>query len=179
MRRITIIGNAGGGKSTLAARLADILDLPHYPLDHIQWQAGWTPTPANEFDRKHRELLRRDSWVIDGFGGMADIEERLNAAETVLFIDLPLWRHYWWALKRQAKSLFRPDPHAPRDCSLLVVTWPLFRMIWDIHRNHRPRVAALLTSLDGETQVVRLDSPSAMEAYLETAGARRAAVAAS
>lgn len=177
MRRIAIIGNAGGGKSTLAARLAGTLDLPHYALDHIQWQAGWTPTPADEFDRKHRALLHRDSWVIDGFGGMSGIEERLNAADTVLFVDLPLWRHYWWALKRQVKSVFRPDPHAPRNCSLLAVTWPLLTMMWDIHRNARPRVVALLDSLGGQTQVITLRSPGAIESYLEAAAAKRAEAA--
>ena len=179
MRRITIIGNAGGGKSTLAVRLAEILDLPHCPLDHIQWQAGWTPTPAGEFDRQHRELLQRERWVIDGFGGMADIEERLNAADTVVFIDRPLWRHYWWAIKRQIKALFRPDPHAPQGCSLLAVTWPLLRMMWDIHRDDRPKVANLLETLGSDTRVVTLRSPDAMEAYVRNARAQRAAEAAS
>ena len=35
-----VFGNAGGGKSTLASRLADVTGLPLYPLDRIQFKAG-------------------------------------------------------------------------------------------------------------------------------------------
>ena len=37
MKRVAVFGNAGGGKSTLARRLAE---LPLYPLDLIQFRPG-------------------------------------------------------------------------------------------------------------------------------------------
>ena len=113
MKRIAIIGNAGGGKSTLAVRLAHALGIPRYSLDHILWRPGWVPAPAEDYVHKHDALLREVAWIIDGFGTMASIEARVAVADTVVFVDMPPWRHYWWAVKRQTKSLFRRDPNAP------------------------------------------------------------------
>ena len=38
--------NTGGGKSTLAKRLADLTRLPLYPLDVTQYRAGGDLRPA-------------------------------------------------------------------------------------------------------------------------------------
>ncbi|CAN5686044.1 hypothetical protein BH24CHL4_BH24CHL4_24990 [soil metagenome] len=41
MQRVTIVGSAGLGKSTLARRLGTLLDLPVAHLDTLYWQPGW------------------------------------------------------------------------------------------------------------------------------------------
>jgi adenylate kinase family enzyme len=45
MQRMAIVGNAGGGKSTLARPLGAKLDLPMYPMEPVQWLPGWVPAP--------------------------------------------------------------------------------------------------------------------------------------
>jgi len=40
--RISIIGNAGGGKSLFALRIGRALGIPVRVLDDVQWQPGWT-----------------------------------------------------------------------------------------------------------------------------------------
>ena len=71
MKRVAVFGNTGGGKSTLARRLADITRLPLYPLDLIQFKPGGAKVPHEEYLTAHAELLRRDEWIIDGFGSVA------------------------------------------------------------------------------------------------------------
>jgi len=90
MKRVAVFGNAGGGKSTLARRLAEITRLPLYPLDLIQFKAGGGKVPHEEYLAAHAELLRRDAWIIDGFGNVATAWERFAAADTLVYIDLPL-----------------------------------------------------------------------------------------
>ena len=178
MKRIAVIGNAAGGKSTLAVGLAAALGVPRYSLDHIQWKAAWTPAPPDEFARAHRDLLRREAWIIDGFGTMSSVEERAGAADTIVFVDLPLWRHYWWALKRQIEAVFRRNPNVPEGCSLLSVTWPLVTMMWDIHRNYRSQLMTVLARHRARKPVHRLRSPRDIETFLRRAaprGAREAA----
>ena len=46
--RIAIIGNAGGGKSTLARKLGKALDLPVTHVDSIQYRSDWQRTEAAE-----------------------------------------------------------------------------------------------------------------------------------
>ena len=106
MKRVAVFGNAGGGKSTLAKRLADLTRLPLYPLDMIQFRAGGGKVPHEEYLKAHAELLRQDEWIIDGYGCVASAWERFSRADTLVYVDLPLITHHWWVTKRLIKGLF-------------------------------------------------------------------------
>ena len=41
MQRIIIIGCGGAGKSTLARKLGEVLDLPVVHLDQLFWKPNW------------------------------------------------------------------------------------------------------------------------------------------
>jgi adenylate kinase family enzyme len=168
MTRVAIIGNAGGGKSTLCAQLGKSLNLPAYPVDKLQWKPGWIPVSAEEFHRKHEALLKLDRWIIDGWGPMPDIEARFQVADTIIFVDHPLLIHYWWALKRQVKCLFRPRPDGPEGCPMLPMTGKLFRMIWTIHRQGRPQMLQLVNNLSETKQVFHIRSPRELRAFIHT-----------
>ena len=87
-------GNTGGGKSTLGRRLAGLTGLPLYVVDMMQFRPGGAAVPHNEFLQAHADLLRRDEWIIDGFGDMATAWERFAAADTLVYVDLPLSTHF-------------------------------------------------------------------------------------
>jgi adenylate kinase family enzyme len=71
MRRVAVFGNAGGGKSTLARRLAEVTGLSLYPVDTIKFRPGGSAVPHQEYLKIHADLLNRDQWIIDGFGCVA------------------------------------------------------------------------------------------------------------
>ncbi|MEL6491679.1 MAG: adenylate kinase, partial [Cyanobacteria bacterium J06621_3] len=77
MNRIAVFGNAGGGKSTLSRQLAEITGLPWVPLDSLQYQPGGEEVPHAEFKAAHDALLQQDRWIIDGFGSMDTLWNRL------------------------------------------------------------------------------------------------------
>ncbi len=154
MRRVAIIGNAGGGKSTLAKRIAADLDTPYCSIDMLQWKPGWRFNP--EFDAEHDAWLQQPDWVIDGVGTWPSIERRFAAADTILWIDLPLSRHLWWATKRLAKNLRGPDEDVPPGCSLLGNVYPFYRMILDIDRRHRGRLALAVEKARDAGKVVHV-----------------------
>src|SRR5437762_6515646 len=83
MKRVAVFGNAGGGKSTLAGRLAELSGLPLYVVDLMQFGPGGAKVPHEDFLRTHGDLLRRDEWIIDGFGNAVIVGERLAVAETI------------------------------------------------------------------------------------------------
>ena len=90
MRKVAVFGNAGGGKSTLSRRLAEITGLPLYPLDIIQFRDGryWPDekdggkVSPEDYLKMHRDILSRDRWIIDGYGSVASAWERFSAATT-------------------------------------------------------------------------------------------------
>ncbi len=158
MTKVAIFGNAGGGKSTLCEALSRSKNLPVYQLDKLQWNPGWVPTPKEEFEIKHKEPLKKEKWIIDGVATLESIERRLNEADTIIFVDLPLWRHYWWAAKRQFMCIFRPRPNFIPGCPMLPKTFELIRMIWHINSNFRPIWLEWLGELQKTKQVFRIQS---------------------
>lgn len=106
MKRIAIFGNAGGGKSTLARELASITGLPLQALDKLRYRVGGGEVPYDEYLAAHTILVNSDSWIIDGFGCIKTVWERLAAADTLIHVDLPLATHFLWVTKRLVKGLF-------------------------------------------------------------------------
>jgi adenylate kinase family enzyme len=138
--RIAIIGNAGGGKSTLARKLGQALDLPVTHVDSVQYRSGWQRTETTECDRILGLAAQAERWVIDGFGGDVSIEQRINTADTVIFVDFPLWLHYWWAGKRQWAAHHGQRSELPENCPefSFAHTRKLFAVMWRVHRNYTP-----------------------------------------
>jgi adenylate kinase family enzyme len=166
MTRVAVIGNAGGGKSTLCRKLSRALEIELYPMDQIQWKPGWMPASYEEIKQRHDEILKHARWIIDGWGPLDLITERFEAADTIILVDQPLYIHYWWAVKRQVKCLFQPRPGGPAGCPMLPMTWPLLKMIWHIHHHARPDLLELVNSYRDKKQVVYIRSPQGLHQFL-------------
>lgn len=89
MKKIVVIGCPGAGKSTFARRLKEMTGLPLYYLDQIWHKADRTTVSKEEFDAKLGEIIQQDSWIIDG-NYLRTMECRLDACDTVFFLDYPL-----------------------------------------------------------------------------------------
>jgi len=165
MTRVAIIGNAGGGKSTLATALSRALGLPVHHIDRIQFQPGWKQSPPELIAQEHHRILASSRWIIDGWGGWSLIQTRLEAADAVIVIDFPIWQHLWWALKRQVRHPFSSTPDRPENCPLLPMTWQLLRAIWNVHRNLRPELLRRVGALDNGARVFMLRSPRELAAF--------------
>ncbi|MBR6800974.1 MAG: AAA family ATPase [Eubacteriaceae bacterium] len=87
--RILIIGSPGSGKSTFARALGKKLNIPVYHLDNLYWNADKTNVERDVFDRSLTEVLEKESWIIDG-NYSRTMEMRLEKADTVFFLDLPV-----------------------------------------------------------------------------------------
>lgn len=89
MKRIIVIGSPGAGKSTFARQLRDKTRLPLYYLDMIWHLPDRTTISKDEFDQKLMDILKTDTWIIDGNYGRT-IEMRLKCCDTVFLLDYPL-----------------------------------------------------------------------------------------
>lgn len=167
LKRIAIIGNGGGGKSTLARALGRANNLPLHHVDSIQYRPGWQRTAADECDATLDGLARGPRWVIDGFGNAPVIERRLRAADAVVFVDFPLWRHYWWAAKRQWRSREGQRAELPPACPefTLSYTCKLLKVMWLVNRDYRPWFRRLLEGLPAATRIFHIRSPRDWRAF--------------
>ena len=90
MARILIIGNAGGGKSVLARKLAAKRGVPYYEVDTIVWKPGWEAYPQAEYEAAHARLIAEENWVLDGLGWTETLPERFARATEIVLIDYTL-----------------------------------------------------------------------------------------
>jgi adenylate kinase family enzyme len=137
-RRILVIGPSGAGKSTLARRLGAITGLPVIHLDRVYWNAGWVPTPDEEFRSRLAALLREPEWIIDG-AYVTTQEERLSYSDAVVFLDFPPRVYRYRVLKRIASTYGRARPDLAPGCPEKL-DWEFLRWVWRWHHDIRPDV---------------------------------------
>ncbi len=89
MRRISVVGTSGSGKSRLARELAEVLAVPCIELDAIFHQPGWVPLPRQEFRARVEAVAAGDGWVIDGNYSSSAGPLVWRRADTVVWFDLP------------------------------------------------------------------------------------------
>jgi len=158
-----VIGNAGGGKTRLSRILSDRFDLPYFAIDDIQWQPGWIPTPDTVYNKKHALLIAQQRWVLDGYGSWDSVLTRMNAADTIIFVDHAIWVHYWWATKRLAVSLWTGRPDGPG----WRMSFRLYTMIWWLHKHRRQALFTEAVSRSQVKRLIHLQSPSALNRFID------------
>jgi adenylate kinase family enzyme len=176
MKKVAVFGNAGAGKSALARRLAELTGLSLYPIDLIQFPTGrYRPEEKDggkvsrkEYLKMHADLLARDEWIIDGFDGVGPAWERFAAADTLVYIDLPLLTHYWWVTKRFLQGLFKDPAGWPANSPLWSSTLDSYRVVWRCHRYLTPKYRRLVADTSSSKRVHHLKSPAEIKAFLQT-----------
>ena len=164
MQRVLVIGPCGAGKSTASFRLAELLGLPLYHLDQLHWRAGWIESSSAELEAALEPILARESWLIDGnYGGT--LARRIERADTVVYLDYPVGRCLWRALKRVAlfRGQVRPDmaPGCPERFDLEFL---LYILNW----NRGPRQRTEATLAGHEAKIKRFRSHRDLQHWMDS-----------
>lgn len=168
MQRIAVIGNSGGGKSTLARKLAARHGLPHAEIDALLWRPNWQLTPAEIYEADHDRLIAGESWVADGLGSLASIPPRLSRATEIVLIDMPFWQHCWLAAERQIAWATGRIDNAPAGLAEMPPTEAVFRNLWEVDQGWMPEVRRLISQeAAGGKRVHCIASVEALQAFVD------------
>lgn len=142
MKRISIIGCCGAGKSTLARELHRITRLPLVHLDQEFWTPGWIQRDAAEFQSRVEQIYRQEAWIIDGhyFSTMAD---RLARSDTVFHLDYPTSLCLRRVLFRILRGFGRDRADSAPGCPERF-DWEFIRYVSTFRSQFRDRTVALL-----------------------------------
>jgi adenylate kinase family enzyme len=167
MKKVAVFGNAGGGKSTLSKRLSEITRLPLHVLDKIKYQSGGIEVPQEDYQRVHQQILAVDRWIIDGFGCMETLWLRLNEADSLVFIDLPLSVHFWWVTKRLLTGRFKPPVGWPEKSPILKSSLSSYRALWLCHKYLTPKYREYIKQVQCSKSVYHLRSVEQIAQFFE------------
>lgn len=135
-----IIGRPGGGKSTFALKLKEILKLPLYHLDKYFYVDHWKPKNYQEFMTIQQEFVDSPNWIIDG-NSTKSYEKRYANADLCLYFNFPRHQCYWRIFKRLFNK--HPDIDDRAENCKETIRWSLLTYMWSFEK----RVARLLSDL--------------------------------
>jgi adenylate kinase family enzyme len=166
MTRIVIIGNSGGGKSTLARGLAARRGVPYFEIDRFLWHRGWQWAPIEDYNAEHARLIRGEAWLLDGIGSFESIAGRLARATEIVLVDLPLWLHFALAAERQIAYALGRIEHPPAGETQMPPTRGLFENMWRIDQDWMPEIRRLVDGEAARSKIVtRLEDLAALDEF--------------
>jgi adenylate kinase family enzyme len=165
MKRIAIVGSSGSGKSVLARRLGEILRIEVWHLDALLWKPEWVLTPREEQKQIQQQLVSKNSWIIDGnYNNTLDI--RLEAADTIIFLDMPRMLCLYRVLKRRVMYHNRSRPDMQEGCKEKI-DLAFLKWVWQYPKSKRPGMLEKLDVLAQNKQVIILNSSRKVEKYVD------------
>jgi len=106
--RIVVIGTTSSGKSTLAAQLAQRLDLNFIELDALYWEPNWQGAPLGVFRARVEAATQAERWVVAGnYHVVHDLV--WPRAQAVIWLDYSLWRIFWQLISRTFARWWRNE----------------------------------------------------------------------
>ncbi len=133
-----IIGLPGSGKSTFAAKLGRLLDIPVHHLDRHRFVANGGKRDKQEFLEIQKALLKEESWIIEGCS-ISTFEMRFARADIVIYFYFSRPLCIWRIIKR----LFSHDKTLSDTGCANVFSWELVKYIWSFDRENREGIEQL------------------------------------
>ena len=164
MKRVIVIGSGGSGKSTFSRELGEITRLPVVHLDKLHWHPNWVGTPTVEWEQIVRREIEKPEWIMDGnFGGTRQI--RMQAADTIIMLDLPRWVCMYRILKRSIVYRNKTRPDMGEGCTERF-DWEFITWVWNYRKDSRKRAFRELDSQKGKNIII-LKSRTEVAQFLE------------
>lgn len=174
-KRILVAGTSGADKTTVARRVAALLDIPHIEIDGLFHGPGWTP--RDTFESEVHRFSAGSCWVTEWQYSQvrAILAQR---ADLLVWLNLPralVLRQVLGRTVRRRLGLWNGNLEPPL-WTMLTDPEHIVRWAWSTHHKTTIRVAALLQA-HPDLVIVRLTSRSDIERWfagpLQEAGPHR------
>ncbi|EJH4362153.1 AAA family ATPase, partial [Listeria monocytogenes] len=114
--KVLIIGPNGAGKSTFATELGKHYDFEVCHLDKLFWQENWNAVAKADFEDKVDNIMSsKKKYIIDG-DYFFNLEKRLEHADLVIWIKIPVFLCVANIIKRRFKYMTNVRPDVTEGC---------------------------------------------------------------
>lgn len=162
MKRILIMGSPGTGKSTLARRLHEVLELPVIHLDQYFWKPGWQKREEDEWHEIVAGLVKKDEWIIDG-NCRKTFEMRIPSSDAIVFLDFSRLTCLWRVLMRIIKKNRQDCIEGCKErINFEFVSW----ILWGFPQVSKKKILKRLKEIENEKKVYILKSNKEIENFM-------------
>lgn len=169
MKRIMVIGvSAGVGKSTFAKRLGELTKIEVHHLDTLYWKPGWVEAPLEEFRAAQEEIIHNDKWIIEGnYSSTFDL--RMNAADTIIYLELPLRVCLYRVIKRRIQYHGKTRSDMTSGCPEKL-DWDFIKFILTTYKSRKLKMAERFQAKSDNKNIIVLNNKRDIEAFFEKWG---------
>ena len=163
VKRISVIGCSGGGKSTLSQRLSSALNLEYISIDRdVRWLPGWKVREASERRALYKHWVQGDRWIMDGTSP-ASFDVRLPRTDLVLWIRVPRRVALASVYKRVFKYYGTTRPDMASGCLEQMPDREFLSYIWNFEKKTAPVVIRQLQAHGSGVPILVLNSHRDMQ----------------
>ena len=102
-KKISIVGAPGTGKTTLANKLSEILQIEATHIDGLHYLPNWQIRDKSERDTIILNIVKKDKWIIDGTY-KSTLKARFESADLIIWLDFSTINQLKGILNRYIKN---------------------------------------------------------------------------
>jgi len=154
-KRIIVLGGSGSGKSTLTNRIGLYTGYPMYHLDNLLLNSDWSQKEKSEWlNICKKEFLGEDIGIVDGNYSLV-LNERIDWADLIIFIDVSTYRHLSNILKRMIGiKLGLEKRHGVSGDRKDKLDSKFFKWIINWNKGHKKKMFDILESIKDKKVVI-------------------------
>lgn len=167
MKKISIIGAGGSGKSKLARELGQKLGIEVFYLNKIWWKNKDKHISEEEFLEIQKDIIKNnDKFIFDGTY-MKSLDLRIEASDTIIFLDFPSTTTLRQSVKKNLtednKDNSNPNLDHTGKIDLKYISWLL-----NFEKEHREEILNKLNEIKLDKKVVVIDNNNKKELFLDS-----------
>ncbi|MEO6761147.1 MAG: AAA family ATPase [Candidatus Saccharimonadales bacterium] len=164
MKRVSVIGCPGSGKTTFSRELSCNTNLPLVHLDFMYHDQAYSyQTDKDSWRSRVLGEAKKKQWIIDGnYKSTFDI--RLPKSDTIIFLDYPTYLSIWRAIRRRIHFRKKVREDMPPTWKERL-GWNFFVFILKFNYSIAPRIRRQLKSYKSKNIIV-LKTPHQAKMYL-------------